>query len=92
MRRFLEGDVGLLPGWGVVSTMIYGGVMVMVGLRVDVSLSAREVSASGSIWLSLGWGARGGELPGVLLGAGGLRRSFASGAFDGAGPDGGSVD
>ncbi len=92
MRRFLEGDVGLLPGWGVVSTMIYGGVMVMVGLRVEASLSAREVSASGSIWLSLGWRAWGGVLPGVLLGAGGLSRSFASGALDGAGPDGGSLD
>ena len=70
--------------------MMYGGVIVMVGLRVEVSLSALEVLASGSIWLSLGWGALGGVLsgmlPGVLPGAEGLGRSFASCALNGAGP------
>ena len=69
--------------------MMYGGVIVMVGLRVEVSLPALEVLASGSIWLSSGWEALGGVLPGVLpgmlQGAEGLARSFASGALSGAG-------
>jgi len=88
MRRFLEGEAGLLAGRGVVSTMMYGGVIVMVGLRVDVSLSACEMWASGSSWLSMCWWAMGDD----LLGAEGLMRSSAPDALDDAGPDEGSAD
>jgi hypothetical protein len=68
--------------------MMYGGVIVMVGLSAEVSLSAREVSASVSTCLSLSWWALGG----VPLGAEGLGQSFAAGSPDGASPDGGSTD
>lgn len=89
IRRFLEGEAGLprveelYPRW-----YIYGGVIVMVGLRVDVSLSACEMWASGSSWLSMCWWAMGDD----LLGAEGLMRSSAPDALDDAGPDEGSAD